>query len=68
MSDCEIVYKIEFDGFITRDEYQNMDKAMEAARIYFANNHNIKEAKFFKCTKFFVGATMYNKEFEGVIV
>ena len=64
MSDCEIVYKIEFDGIITRDEYKNLDKAMEAAQIYFANNHHIKEAKFFKCTRIFVNMMMVNKHYE----
>lgn len=67
MSDCEIVYKIEFDGFITRDEYKNLDKAMEAAQIYFANNHHIKEAKFFKYTKCFVNMSMYNKHYEEIL-
>ncbi len=68
MSDCDVVFKIELDGMHTNEEYKTVEEAMEAADIYFAKNHHIKEAKVFKCTKSFLNMTMFNRKFEGIIV
>lgn len=58
------VYKLQIDGVTYYEEYPTVEKAMEGARIYFANDHTIKRAVILKYTTDHVGIEMINKDYE----
>lgn len=57
------IYGLNIDGVSTPETYPSLEKAIEAAKLYFAANHEIRMAGFFTLNRKELDLEIRNKHY-----